>query len=136
MFVKSISLKGGLVDTRRFQNTLKVLIESGKAKPSFVFDKKFDIKDANKAYKSFSDHKIIKGYFSFDSDKEDATLSSSDATPSDREVESDRAEEEMDVPEERHGHSRKRKLATDEEAPKTRKIQIKGHGRKREAYRS
>jgi hypothetical protein len=81
-WIKSISMKGGLVDTRRYQNVLQVLIESGKAKPSFVFDKRFRLKDAKKAYRLFAKREIIKAYFVVDGD-DDADPSSSDSSSDD-----------------------------------------------------
>lgn len=42
------------------------MIESGKANPSFVFDGEYKIEDAAKAFKDFSEHKIIKAVFKFD----------------------------------------------------------------------
>jgi threonine dehydrogenase-like Zn-dependent dehydrogenase len=53
------------VQIQLYQALLKTLIDSGKAKPSFVFDKEYDIKDAAKAYEDFSEHKIIKAVFRF-----------------------------------------------------------------------
>ena len=51
---------------RQYQPVLKKLIESGRAKPSFVFDRELRIEDAAKAYKEFSDHDFIKSYISFE----------------------------------------------------------------------
>jgi threonine dehydrogenase-like Zn-dependent dehydrogenase len=65
MWVKGISLKGGVVQLRLYQDILLKLIESGRAKPSFVFSDKFRIDDAVKAYKDFSNHKLIKAVFQF-----------------------------------------------------------------------
>lgn len=39
------------------------MINSGKAKPSFVFDAKYELEDGEEAYRDFSKHKIIKPYF-------------------------------------------------------------------------
>ena len=70
MWVKGISLKGGAVELRLYQELLLKLIESGKAKPSFVFTDKFDIDDAVKAYEEFSTHKLIKAVFQFPTKEE------------------------------------------------------------------
>lgn len=57
-----MSIKGGIVPLRQYQTALKKLIESGRAKPSFIFDKELRIEEAGKAYKDFSDHDFIKSY--------------------------------------------------------------------------
>jgi len=54
------------VPLRLYQELLKKLIESGKAKPSFVFDKEFRIEEGAKAFREFNDHKIIKAWFNFE----------------------------------------------------------------------
>ena len=51
---------------RLYQDLLKNLIESGKAKPSFIFDREFRIEEAAKAFRDFSDRKIIKAWFNFE----------------------------------------------------------------------
>ena len=51
---------------RQYQPALKKLIESGRAKPSFVFDKELRIEDAPEAYQEFSDHDFIKSVIRFD----------------------------------------------------------------------
>lgn len=85
---KSLSIKGGLVDTRRHQKLLQNLIESGKAKPSFVFDRKFHIDQANEAYLLFSKQFVTKAYFSFDNaqvdDKETPALSATKGAKGDQ----------------------------------------------------
>ena len=48
-----------------YQDLLKNLIESGKAKPSFVFEKEFKIEDGAEAYREFSEHKVVKVVFRF-----------------------------------------------------------------------
>jgi len=65
-WIKNISIKGGIVQIRLYQELLKNLIERGNAKPSFVFTKEYRIEDAAQAYRDFSDHKIIKAVFKFD----------------------------------------------------------------------
>jgi threonine dehydrogenase-like Zn-dependent dehydrogenase len=67
MWVKGISLKGGGVELRLYQDVLLKLIQSGKAKPSFVFTNKFNIDDAVKAYDDFGNRKLIKAVFQFPS---------------------------------------------------------------------
>ena len=42
------------------------MIDTGKAKPSFVFEREFRIEDGAKAYKLFNDKKILKAVFRFD----------------------------------------------------------------------
>jgi len=54
------------VQLRLYQELLKTLIESGKGKPSFVFDKEFRIEEGAEAFREFSDHKLIKAVFRFD----------------------------------------------------------------------
>jgi threonine dehydrogenase-like Zn-dependent dehydrogenase len=67
LWLKGISLKGGAVELRLYQDLLLKLIESGKAKPSFVFTDRFQIDDAVKAYHDFSTHKLVKAVFQFPS---------------------------------------------------------------------
>lgn len=64
-FLKSLSLKSGVVQIRLYQNLLLKLIESGKARPSFVFEKEYKIEDAPKAYQEFNEHKVTKAVFRF-----------------------------------------------------------------------
>ena len=66
IWFKGIAIKGGPVQLRLYQELLKTLIESGKGKPSFVFDKEFRIEDGAQAFREFSDHKLIKAVFRFD----------------------------------------------------------------------
>ena len=68
---KSQSIKGGVVPLRQYQPTLKKLIESGRVKPSFVFDKEIHIEDAAKAYTEFSNHDFIKTVIRFDRNDKD-----------------------------------------------------------------
>jgi hypothetical protein len=49
------------------------LIESGKAKPSFIFDRELRIEDAAEAYKEFLDHDFIKSVIRLD-DGENGSL--------------------------------------------------------------
>lgn len=68
-WLKGLSMKGGIAPIRKFQELLKTLIERDNAKPSFVFTKEFKIEDGAKAFKEFSDHKLIKAVFRFDTPK-------------------------------------------------------------------
>lgn len=61
-WLKSQTIKGGIVPLRQYQPVLKRLIESGRAKPSIIFDKELRIEEAAKAYKEFSDHDFIKSF--------------------------------------------------------------------------
>ncbi|PMD58295.1 putative S-glutathione dehydrogenase, partial [Hyaloscypha bicolor E] len=56
----------GIVQLRQYQPALKRLIESGRAKPSFIFDRELRIEDAAEAYKEFSDHDFIKSVIRLD----------------------------------------------------------------------
>lgn len=132
-----------MVDTRRFQNTLQILIESGKAKPSFVFDKKFNIKDANKAYKNFADRKIIKAYFSFNDRDDENSSDSSDSSrsPSDDEKnghgKNGNGRHRRDGSKSRDGKRARRDSSVGSPArdSKVRKVQRNGYGRGRPIYR-
>lgn len=57
---KSQTIKSGIVPLGKYQPALKRLIESGRAKPSFVVDREFRIDKATEAYKEFSNHDFIK----------------------------------------------------------------------------
>jgi threonine dehydrogenase-like Zn-dependent dehydrogenase len=72
-WLKSLTIKGGIVPLRQYQPALKRLIESGRAKPSFIFDRELRIKDAPEAYKEFSDHDFIKSVIRLD-DNENGSL--------------------------------------------------------------
>ena len=63
---KSQSIKGGIVPLRQYQSVLKKLIESGRVKPSFVFDREIHVEDAAKAYTEFSNHDFIKTVIRFE----------------------------------------------------------------------
>ncbi len=82
--MKSLSIKGGIVPLRQYQPQLQKLIESGRAKPSFVFDREFRLEDAASAYTQFSnldfircvlrvDESILSGVVVEDVDDEKAT---------------------------------------------------------------
>jgi hypothetical protein len=51
-----------VVPLRQYQPALKKLIDSGRAKPGFIFDKKLRIDGAVKAIEDFSNRKFIKAY--------------------------------------------------------------------------
>lgn len=65
-WLKGQSIKSGIVPLRQYQPALKRLIESGRAKPSFIFDRELRIEDAAEAYKEFSDHDFIKSVIRLD----------------------------------------------------------------------
>jgi threonine dehydrogenase-like Zn-dependent dehydrogenase len=65
-WLKGQSIKSGIVQLRQYQPALKRLIESGRAKPSFIFDRELWIEDAAEAYKEFSDHDFIKSVIRLD----------------------------------------------------------------------
>lgn len=58
---------------RQYQPALKKVIESGRARPSFVFDRELRIEDAPEAYQESSDHDFIKSVILFD-DGENGSL--------------------------------------------------------------
>ncbi|CAG8950441.1 hypothetical protein HYFRA_00006937 [Hymenoscyphus fraxineus] len=66
ILTKSLSIRGGPAKIQLYQNALKKLIDSGKAKPSFVFTDEVRIEDGPKAYRKFADKKTIKVVFRFD----------------------------------------------------------------------
>lgn len=58
---KSLSVRGGVAEIQRLQPMLQRLIESGKAKPSFVIDEILGgLEEVPLAYERFSRHKIGK----------------------------------------------------------------------------
>ena len=69
-WLKSQTIKSGIVPLRQYHAPLKRLIESGRAKPSFVFDREIRIEDAPKAYQEFSDHDFIKSVIRLDDGEE------------------------------------------------------------------
>ena len=68
---KSQTIRGGIVPLRQYQPTLKKLIESGRVKPSFVFEREIHIEDAAKTYTEFSNHDFIKSVIRFDRNEKD-----------------------------------------------------------------
>jgi hypothetical protein len=64
-WAKGLSLRGGGVLIHQFQPLLKSLIDSGKARPGFVFDKEYRIEEGQKAFREFSEQKIVKAVFRF-----------------------------------------------------------------------
>jgi threonine dehydrogenase-like Zn-dependent dehydrogenase len=71
VWLKSQTIRGGIVPLRQYQPTLKKLIESGRMTPSFVFDKEIHIEDAAKAYTEFSNHDFIKTVIRFEKTEND-----------------------------------------------------------------
>lgn len=65
LWFKNISIRGGVVAIRLYQQLLKNLIESGRATPSFVFTHEYNIEEGVKAFEEFSNHEIIKAVFRF-----------------------------------------------------------------------
>jgi threonine dehydrogenase-like Zn-dependent dehydrogenase len=63
-------MQGGAVPMRKYQLSLKKLIESGRANPGSIFDKEIRIEEAGKAYIEFSDHDFIKAVIRFGDDPE------------------------------------------------------------------
>ena len=51
---------------QQYHQSLKKIIESGRANPGFIFDKEIRLEEARKAYLEFSDHKFIKAVIRFD----------------------------------------------------------------------
>ncbi len=64
-WLKSQTIRSGIVPLRQYQPALKKLIESGRAKPSFIIDRELRIDDAPEAYQEFSDHDFIKSVIRF-----------------------------------------------------------------------
>lgn len=62
-WTKGLSMQAGPVVSRILAPTLLGLIESGRAKPGFVFTAEVGIEEAQAAYTAFSDHKEIKFAF-------------------------------------------------------------------------
>jgi threonine dehydrogenase-like Zn-dependent dehydrogenase len=62
---KNLSIKSGPVSIRNLTPQLKALIDSGKGKPSFDFDKEITIEEVTKAYREFSDHEFAKAHIMF-----------------------------------------------------------------------
>lgn len=61
MWAKALSMGTGTVELRKLQPLLKDLIESGKAKPSFIFDHVLhSLAEVPDAYKRFEAHQTIK----------------------------------------------------------------------------
>lgn len=66
MFAKGISMGMGPVAPNSLQEPLRRLIESGVARPSFVFGKGFKVNEAPQAFRQFSNHEILKPFIRFD----------------------------------------------------------------------
>jgi threonine dehydrogenase-like Zn-dependent dehydrogenase len=65
LWLKQLSLKSGPVSIRDLVPTLKALIESGRAQPSFVFEREISIEQAHDAYEEFSNHEFVKAHIAF-----------------------------------------------------------------------
>ncbi|KAK4501175.1 hypothetical protein PRZ48_006981 [Zasmidium cellare] len=63
-WLKNVSIKGGIVNLG-VDSQLQALVVSGKAKPSFVFDKIVSIEEAPEAYELFNERKIQKAAIRF-----------------------------------------------------------------------
>ena len=59
-WIKNVTINGGGVTVEDQEPALRNLIESGRAKPGFVFDKIIDIDQAPEAYRLFSEKKVEK----------------------------------------------------------------------------
>ena len=64
-WTKNLSMQTGAVDSKVLAPMLLGLIESGRAKPSFIFTAELGIEDAMEGYTAFSEHKEIKVAFKF-----------------------------------------------------------------------
>ncbi|CZS92769.1 hypothetical protein WAI453_006574 [Rhynchosporium graminicola] len=62
---KGQTIRSGIVPLREYQPALLKMINSGRAKPSFVVDRELRIDDAPEAYQEFSDHDFIKSVIRF-----------------------------------------------------------------------
>ena len=63
-FLKSVSIRGGIVNFG-VDPQLLALVQSGRAKPSFVFDRIVSIDEAAEAYRLFNERKIQKAAIRF-----------------------------------------------------------------------
>lgn len=63
-YLKDVSIRGGIVNFEVVPQLL-ALIQSGRAEPSFVFDKIVSIDEAPEAYKLFNEHAIQKAAIRF-----------------------------------------------------------------------
>ncbi|KAG4421294.1 hypothetical protein IFR04_005596 [Cadophora malorum] len=62
---KGQTIRSGIVPLREYQPALLKLIQSGRAKPSFIVDREIKIDDAPETYQEFSDHDFIKSVIRF-----------------------------------------------------------------------
>ena len=62
---KAQPIRSGIVPLREYQPALLKLIQSGRAKPSFIVDREIKIDDAPETYQEFSDHDFIKSVIRF-----------------------------------------------------------------------
>ncbi|BCS30730.1 glutathione-independent formaldehyde dehydrogenase [Aspergillus puulaauensis] len=66
LWIKGLSIQGGVVELRRLQPLLQKLIESGKAKPSVIIDEVlYGLAEVPHAYERFASHKIVKPVIQF-----------------------------------------------------------------------
>jgi threonine dehydrogenase-like Zn-dependent dehydrogenase len=56
LWIKGLSLKGSVISATDYIPEILPMIESGRAKPSFVFSKEISIEEAQKGYERFSKH--------------------------------------------------------------------------------
>ncbi|KAK0106196.1 hypothetical protein ONS96_003841 [Cadophora gregata f. sp. sojae] len=62
---KGQTIRSGIVPFREYQPALLKMIQSGRAKPSFIVDRELKIDDAPEAYQEFSDRDFIKSVIRF-----------------------------------------------------------------------
>ncbi|QKX57687.1 uncharacterized protein TRUGW13939_04805 [Talaromyces rugulosus] len=68
LWFKGLSIRGGVAEIQKLQPMLQKLIESGKAKPSFIIDEVlYSLDEVPRAYERFSTHKIGKPVIQFNS---------------------------------------------------------------------
>lgn len=66
LWIKGLSIQGGVVELRRLQPLLQKLIESGKAKPSVIIDEVlYGLAEVPHVYERFASHKIVKPVIQF-----------------------------------------------------------------------
>lgn len=68
LWMKGITIASGVAEVRRYQPVLRDLIQSGRAKPSFIVSSFVGIEDVPEAYRRFSEHKETKVLVRFDWD--------------------------------------------------------------------
>lgn len=70
-WTKGLSMQMGPVNPKLVAPTLLRLIESGRAKPSFIFTVELGIEEAMEGYTAFSEHRQVKVAFKFPFDEAD-----------------------------------------------------------------